>query len=182
MYPGEGNSGRNAQASSKSHWIIQQQLWISVLKILKNQQLLGPQGAKLRGIERDRGRQPRQGLTLVVASSIRWSDRTVVWDERDLFTRKASLSAEKRNYGCVEGKDARTPEEDLTLRVRFQLRMWVIILVQVYFRSRVSFVFSPAWSTPKETKSGSWAWSSSSEGICFVPPGKHFTKGFLDCC
>ena len=79
-----------------------------------------------------------------------------MWDEGDLFMRKASLSVEEeRNYARVEGKDARTPVKDLTLRVHFQLRMLVIILVQVYFRSHVSFVFSPAWSTPKETKSGS---------------------------
>lgn len=51
---------------------------------------------------------------------------------------KAFLSAEeKRSYQHVEGKDAKTPEEGLTLGLCSQLKKLVTVLVQVYFRNQV---------------------------------------------
>ena len=75
-------------------------------------------GAKLRGIEMGRGWQLSQSVTLVVASSVRWSNRTIVGKERDPFMGKAFLGVEgKTSHWYVEGRDARIPGEDVTLAV-----------------------------------------------------------------
>lgn len=44
---------------------------------------------------------------------------------------KAFLSAEeKRSYQHVEGKDAKTPEEDLTLGLCSQLKSWFRFILE----------------------------------------------------
>ena len=43
----------------------------------------------------------------------------------------------KRSFQHVEGRDAKTPEEDLNLAVCSQLKKLVTVLVQVYFRNQV---------------------------------------------